>query len=645
MDRETARQKIRSSWRDILAYWTGPAKQRVNGEESYICPICRHGENGDGITYNPKSKDKNSLHCFGCNFTGDIIALYQQTEGLDFNTSLYMLGQQIGIEMATYTPNTDPQQAEEKTDYLEYYKACRSRILDPAAVQYLNARGISEETAAAYWLGYDPQADPAKAGKPCPRIIIPTSESHYIARSIDPDTPKQYAKMNPKGSSPGIFNKAALFAQEVREVFVVEGAFDALSLLEIGTAAIALNSTSNAETLLKTLENQRTEATLILALDNDPAGEKATQTLKEGLQRLNISYITADICGGHKDPNEALTADREAFIAAVEDAKKHPAARPDNTSFYIDNLMAEEIDRFKNDKKTGFDNLDKQAGGLYPGLYVLAATSSLGKTTFALQLADQLAAAGNEVIFFSLEQSRLEMVTKSIARTAAQTDKNTKTTSLAIRKKNITQEVLQAAKDYQAKVADRVSIVEGNFACNVSYIADYIRPYIKRNNVRPVVFVDYLQILQPEKERQTAKEAVDIAITELKRLSRELEITIIAISSVNRANYLTPIDFESLKESGSIEFTCDVVWGLQLSCIETDPVFSSPKATLTAKRAKVKEAKAENPRKIELVCLKNRYGISSYSCYFNYYPANDLFEEDADGEYYAQLLAQELAKQ
>ena len=40
----------------------------------------------------------------------------------------------------------------------------------------------------------------------------------------------------------------------------------------------------------------------------------------------------------------------------------------------------------------------------------------------------------------------------------------------------------------------------------------------------------------------------------------------------------------------------------------------------------LREAKAENPRLVELVCLKNRYGISSYKVGFSYYPQYDLFQ-------------------
>ena len=57
-----------------------------------------------------------------------------------------------------------------------------------------------------------------------------------------------------------------------------------------------------------------------------------------------------------------------------------------------------------------------------------------------------------------------------------------------------------------------------------------------------------------------------------------MDITIIVISSVNRANYMQPIDFESLKESGGIEYSADVIWGLQLQCLN-DSMFDSAQKT------------------------------------------------------------------
>lgn len=659
MDREAARQEVRAAWETILDLELPEAERRVNGHTSYICPFCGHGSHGDGLTVNPRSYDGNGLKCFSCGFSGDVIDLIQKRDGKTYSQALTSLADDLGIIVDDYGPsyeaasaddflelpgeqtngnvNAHPEKkpatgapaAPQGDDLTAYYNECRKRINDPAAASYLLARGISPATAAAYWVGYDPAADPGEKGHPCPRIIIPTSKEHYVGRRID--GVEQFKKMNRRGTSPAIFNQQALFAQGVQEVFVTEGAFDALSILEVGAAAIALNSTSNKDLLLKVLAKRKTTATLILCLDNDKSGIEATNDLRAGLQRMNISHITADICQGCKDPNEALVQNREAFTEAVQEAQRRTAARPDNTSYYIDNLMAGEIQQFKAVAGTGFSNLDKCTGGLYPGLYAVAATSSLGKTTFCLQLADQLAEAGQDVIFFSLEQSRLELVSKSLARRTAQADMSKAVTSLQIRRRYLPEQVMTAAREYKAAVKDRLAIVEGNFACNLSFIGDYIRQHIRRNGTRPIVFIDYLQILQPEQvggRTQTTKETVDTTVTELRRISRELGLTIFVVSSVNRENYLTPIDFESLKESGSIEYTCDVIYGLQLEILDDPEYLKLKKENKAQKRDMVKQAKAATPRRIKLVCLKNRYGISSFSCSFNYYPANDLFTVD-----------------
>ena len=127
----------------------------------------------------------------------------------------------------------------------------------------------------------------------------------------------------------------------------------------------------------------------------------------------------------------------------------------------------------------------------------------------------------------------------------------------------------------------------------------------------------------------TTKDLVDSHVRRLKQLQSDNKIAMIVISSLNRQNYLTQIDYESFKESGGIEYTADVIWGLQLTVLHDD-VFNS-QAKINEKRQKVRDAKAANPRKIELVCLKNRFGVSSYSCAFDYYPQFDMFKPILDG--------------
>lgn len=319
-----------------------------------------------------------------------------------------------------------------------------------------------------------------------------------------------------------------------------------------------------------------------------------------------------------------------------EEKAPEPLPVPRNTSEYIREGMSADLAAFTAEYKTGFKKLDELAGGLYAGLYVLAALSSLGKTTFALQIADQLAEQGADVLFFSLEQSTLEMVTKSIARQTAQDSIKTRgdvsegVTSLQLRKGKSTTKTRTAAAEYQAKVKNHVYILEGNFNTTADTIRETVAAHIERTGRRPVVILDYLQILQPTPAMQRAgtREALDASIVELKRMTRDFNTTFFVISSVNRSSYSAPVSFEALKESGGIEFTADVVLGLQLVCIHEE-LFTKEKEAIK-KRERITKAKQETPRQIELVCLKNRYGIASYTSRFEYFPQFDLFREADD---------------
>lgn len=623
MTREEAKQEIKK-FESCLEY----LRKALHG--GYICPSCHSGEGKNktgAVKYYP---DTNTWACHACNTGGDSIQLYMITHGVDFNTALRELSQKHGITIdknsaSPYRQESASKQGaatmpkEQKPYYGEYYGECFARL--EGALPYLASRGISRATAEKCFLGFDPAADTAQTGHPCPRLIIPVSESYYIARRTDGG--ETCKKLNPKGSTAEIFNAEVISKEGT--VFIVEGAIDALSLIEIGEKAIALNSTSNSKKLLDLLSGPvKTKASFVVCLDNDDAGRKATDTLQTGFTRLNVPFVVANICGEAKDPNEALVKDRASFLSAVDNAAKLVTTKPHNTSLYLDLFMADDIQKFKQEIPTGFSDLDFQTGGLYAGLYVLAAISSLGKTSFSLQMAEQIAAGGRDVLFFSLEQSRFEMVAKGISRRTAIADMSKAVTSLSIRKGYLPAHVLEAAEKYKADVGDRLSVIEGNFDCDISFIADTVRQYIASNGVRPVVFVDYLQILQPTETKQSTKETVDKAVTELKRLSRELNIPVVTISSINRANYLTPVSFESLKESGGVEYTCDVVWGLQFQCLRDKSIFKN-KGDVVQQRKRINEAKASTPRKIELSCLKNRFGVSSYSVYFDYFPAYDLF--------------------
>lgn len=629
MTREEAQERIKSIPIPMLFSLEKTPKAGIN---KYACPLCDSGKGNSktgGFEHHP---DKNDWCCRACHRGGDAFTLYEYENGLPtgaegFPQALEGLAKMAGFILDEPAGPPKPR----KKDNREYYEECHLRLAKSQAAQdYLQGRKISIATAAEYKIGFDPVADPAESNHPCARIIIPVTKEHYIARAIDPNTPPGFAKMNPKGAKIGIWNIQALWKENAQEVFVVEGAFDALSVIEAGGEAIALNSTSNVEKLIEAIKAKKPKCKLILCLDSDKAGKSATDLLQKDLKTEGIPFITADINCGHKDPNEALQKSegrfREAVLKAISEVRK-----PNNTSLFLDRLFQAERERDPGKIATGFPAFDKQTnGGLYAGLYMIAAGTSAGKTTFCLQMADSLARSGQEVIFFTMEQSRLELVCKSLARIAYLLNKDTRINADRIRHRELSNleeaELKPAIAAYKEQMQDRLSIVEGNFNFTINNILEEIREHINRTGKSPVVFIDYLQLLKPASEKDRGiRETVDAATTELKILSRNYGVPIIAISSISRANYYNALDLDSFKESGGIEYTADTVFVLQMKDMH-DPVFEKDKAT-NAKRERVKAGKRKAPREMELVCCKNRFGSTDIECEYKYHSAHDYFEE------------------
>lgn len=289
---------------------------------------------------------------------------------------------------------------------------------------------------------------------------------------------------------------------------------------------------------------------------------------------------------------------------------------------YFDKFFDNDVKEFNSRSRirSGFNNLDAETS-LYPGLYTLGAIPGLGKTTFATQLADNLARDGQHVLFFSLEQQQIELVSKGLSRLLKQW--NQELTSIEIRKQGRSNPLVVNAINAYRNFAANEHFISCHFT-NFDFIKNKVEKYIREKQVTPVVIVDYLQIIQPsDNNKSTTKDVIDTHVREFKKLQKSYNLILILISSLNRANYAAPIDYESFKETGAIEYTADVIWGLQLQ-IMSDWSISSNKESVSEKREKIKQAKLQVPRKLKLVCIKNRLG-KNYSCLFDYYAPYDLF--------------------
>lgn len=327
MSQEHLKDFIRQSF-DCAKYL-----KKSKGTNMFCCPFCGSGTGPNRTGAVRYHEDSRRWYCHRCGTLGDIFTLYELVYGVDFNTALRELAAQLGAAVAL--PDTKPTRGRslassqvrsappQSKDLSEYFAACRERLRTPAAIAYLTGRGISLETAERCGLGFDPNADPAGSHRYCARIIIPTNRFHYVARSIDPDAQPGGRTMNNRGASPDLFNRQALYAPGDEPVFVTEGCFDALSIIEAGGSAIALNSASNGRLLLDALRERPTNHPLLLCLDNDETGWVACANLAKQLHAGGVVFrdVCADVCGTFKDPNDAFQADRKKYFDAVQRLK------------------------------------------------------------------------------------------------------------------------------------------------------------------------------------------------------------------------------------------------------------------------------------------------------------------------------------
>ncbi len=338
-------------------------------------------------------------------------------------------------------------------------------------------------------------------------------------------------------------------------------------------------------------------------------------------------------------PGAALEPDAFAALAAVRDVEDEaPAYRFDTAADYLRGGFWQELARnaLQEGLSTGFSALDRQLDGrMFAGLYVVGSVSSLGKTAFCLQMADAIAAQGTDVLFFSLEMSRLEMVGRSIVRQAFVGSGFNAQYSVGhlLHGKLPKQALEDAARAYEEKIAAHISFIEGGFDLDVEAVRRRVVLHHASTGRRPVVFVDYLQILRPPDMRMSDKQATDHNVVELKRLSRALDVPVVAVSSFNRQNYAEEVNMASFKESGAIEYSADFVLGLQARGISNnaDDITDEKRAARMVK-SETKNAKKQDPRPIEAVTLKNRRG-PAWACFeLDFYPRQNFFAETGRAE-------------
>lgn len=309
---------------------------------------------------------------------------------------------------------------------------------------------------------------------------------------------------------------------------------------------------------------------------------------------------------------------------------------------------------------TGIDELDEiLGGGFYPGLVVLGAETGIGKTTLALQIADHLAFSGHDVLFFALEMSRTELFSRSISRMSHLVKQpsdddltdfdyipvfQAQEVRSAQKKKDWNEEKKETLdsliKTYENTIARHIKFICGLGDISSHHIEKAIEKHMsqyaglsKEERIKhtPFIVVDYLQILD-RGNATNDKEKTDRAVMAVKRIASKYDIPVLVISSFNRMNYKEQVDLSAFKESGSIEYTADVVLALQLDGMDLleDDKHRTYRINRLKTEAEIRKREGK-PIWLELKVLKNRSGETGtvpldFTARYNYFETGDKLE-------------------
>lgn len=371
--------------------------------------------------------------------------------------------------------------------------------------------------------------------------------------------------------------------------------------------------------------------------------------------------INQEIVDGNLDASDVLTKGADALLDMSFKLQNRASYMPERAADIAAMFIPEILNKSTPDAyPTGFKELDAILdGGLFPGLYVVGAISSLGKTTFSLQIADNIAESGKHVLFFSLEMSKREIIAKSLSRRMMQAAmKKYKNTKHA----KTTRDIMKGAAGWSAQAqelfldadawyhtseeplyigtepehhpGDFLEISEGSGNIGYKEIRAAVQAYKVENGVYPVVVIDYLQIMAPADPRATDKQNTDKTVLELKRMSRDFNIPVLAISSFNRENYNTAVNMAAFKESGAVEYSADVLIGLQYGYMRRrkDETEKARAARIVEARDHVQEEAAQGlPILVDAVILKNRNGARGHAP-LKFMPRFNCYE-DADAPF------------
>lgn len=232
----------------------------------------------------------------------------------------------------------------------------------------------------------------------------------------------------------------------------------------------------------------------------------------------------------------------------------------------MDDLLADAFDRIEElhknkgalrGLKTGFRDIDKKTAGFQKGdLIIVGARPAMGKTTFAQNLAYNIASINKKgVLFFSMEMAANEIIDRMISDVSG-------VDNWKMRTGNLSDEEFQKIGDALAEMDEIPIYIDDTSSMTIVELRNKARRAIHDHDIG-IIILDYLQLLSGS-DRYAGNRVQEV--TEISRglkiLARELEIPVVALAQLSRnvtgRDDPRPV-LSDLRESGSIEQDADLV--------------------------------------------------------------------------------------
>lgn len=227
-------------------------------------------------------------------------------------------------------------------------------------------------------------------------------------------------------------------------------------------------------------------------------------------------------------------------------------------------LLKETYDKLEADEgrmvtghESGFFELDEMTNGLQGGeMVIIAARPSMGKTAFAVNIAEHLAATnGVSVAIFSLEMSKQQLAQRMLcSRSGVDSNK--------VRRNMLSREDFGKLAMTVGQLSEAPLYIDDTAGLTLMGLRAKARRLKQRHDIQ-AIFIDYLQLMTaPSSARDGRQNEVSAMSRGVKALARELDVPVVCLSQLNRAAEQREGHrprMSDLRESGSIEQDADVI--------------------------------------------------------------------------------------